>query len=67
MVNIEKIIAGVSVAIGAIVLIVQGEIQIGAVLLSGMMGFFVGDNNGEKRSKEKLVKLLESLKVKTDG
>jgi hypothetical protein len=63
--NVEKTIAGVSVAVGAIFLIYQGEIQLGAVLLSGMMGFFVGDTNGEKRAKENLVKLLDEMKAKT--
>lgn len=47
----RRIVAGVFVGAGALLLIYKGEIALGASLLSGMLGFFVGEKNGERSVK----------------
>jgi len=42
----RRIIAGIFVGAGALLLIYRNEIALGANLLSGMLGFFVGEKNG---------------------
>ncbi len=66
MMNIEKMIAGVTVGVGSIALIITGNVDIGAVLLSGMMGFFIGDQNGNKEATKALSKALEANTAKHD-
>jgi hypothetical protein len=46
--NYQREIAGVFVGIGAIVLIWKGEVTLAGALLSGMMGFFIGEKNGQR-------------------
>ena len=45
----ERTIAGIFVGVGAIALIVKGEISGGVAILAGMMGFFIGEKNGAKK------------------
>jgi len=42
----ERIVAGVFVGAGALLLIYQGQTAVGAGLLGTMVGFFVGEKNG---------------------
>ena len=51
-VNIEKLIAGVFAGSGALMLIYQGYIAEGCTILGTMLGFFVGDWNGQKKAQE---------------
>lgn len=48
--NGERIVAGVFVGTGALLLIWKGEIAIAAGLLGSMVGFFVGEQNGQKKA-----------------
>mgnify|MGYP001061800599 CR=1 FL=1 len=50
--NIEKVVAGLFAGSGALLLIYQGYIAEGCTILGTMLGFFVGDWNGQKKSKE---------------
>ncbi len=43
-------IAGVFVGSGSLILLWKGEYVAAAGLLGTMLGFFVGEKNGEKRS-----------------
>lgn len=49
--NINRAIAGVFAGAGALLLIYKGYITEGALILMGMLSFFVGEQNG-KRQKE---------------
>ena len=51
-VNFEKLIAGSFAGAGALLLIYQGYITEGAMILSSMVAFFIGDLNGQKKAKE---------------
>jgi hypothetical protein len=51
MVNVERCIAGVAIATGALMLIWKGEITAGTALLGSMVGFFIGEANGKKNAK----------------
>jgi hypothetical protein len=48
--NTERVIAGVFVGAGAILLIWQGETTAGVGLLATMVGFFVGEKNGARNA-----------------
>ena len=48
----ERLIAGVFVGAGALILIWKGEIATGASLLSVMVGFFIGEKNGARTSSQ---------------
>ncbi|MCK5611807.1 hypothetical protein KAR91_58600 [Candidatus Pacearchaeota archaeon] len=50
--NYTREIAGIFCGIGALLFIYQGENTIAAGLLGTMMGFFVGERNGEKNAKK---------------
>ena len=50
--NIEKIVAGIFAGSGSLLLIYQGYIAEGCAILGTMLGFFVGDWNGQKKVKE---------------
>jgi hypothetical protein len=50
--NYNRMIAGIFVGAGALLLIAKGNIAEGCTLLGSMVGFFVGEANG-KRVKEK--------------
>lgn len=49
--NHQREIAGIFVGASCLLLIWQGRYDVAAGLLGGMMGFFVGEKNGEKRAK----------------
>lgn len=44
----ERLVAGFFAGAGALILIYQGEIAVGATILSGMLAFFVGEANGKR-------------------
>jgi len=46
----ERIIAGVFCGAGALLLIYQGYITEGAIILGTMLGFFVGEKNGQRKA-----------------
>lgn len=48
--NPEKCIAGIFVGAGALLLIWKGHITEGSTLLGAMLGFFIGDWNGARRT-----------------
>lgn len=50
--NIPKVIAGVFCGAGALLLIHEGYITEGAMILSTMLAFFVGEANGKRISKK---------------
>ena len=43
-----RVIAGIFVGSGSLILIWKGDITAGVALLGTMLGFFVGEKNGEK-------------------
>jgi len=47
--NVEKLIAGIFAGTGGLLLIYKGYIAEGCTILGTMVGFFVGDWNGQKR------------------
>ena len=59
--NYEKLLAGLVAGIGAIILILQGYITEGSIILSGMMGFFIGDQNGSKEATKAMEKALTAV------
>lgn len=50
--NVHKVIAGISAGAGALLLIYKGYITEGTIILSTMVGFFVGETNGKRISKK---------------
>lgn len=46
----ERIIAGVFCGAGALILIWKGHITEGALILGTMLGFFVGEKNGQRQT-----------------
>ena len=46
----ERVIAGIFVGTGALMLIWKGEYVAAAGLLGTMVGFFVGEKNGERKA-----------------
>lgn len=48
---ILRAIAGCFIGGGALLLIYQGHIEIGATLLGTMVGFFLGEANGQKKAQ----------------
>lgn len=50
--NVERVIAGLFVGAGALVLIYKGETTSGVALLGTMVGFFVGEKNGAKNASK---------------
>ena len=51
-VNIEKLVAGIFAGSGALLLIYQGYVTEGCIILGTMLGFFVGDWNGQKKAEK---------------
>jgi membrane protein YqaA with SNARE-associated domain len=49
--NHQREIAGIFVGASCLLLIWQHEYATAAGLLGGMMGFFIGEKNGEKKAK----------------
>ncbi len=45
-----RLMAGGFAGVGALLLIYIGEVGAGIAILSSMVGFFVGDANGRRRS-----------------
>jgi len=65
--NINRAIAGVFAGAGALLLIHNGYISEGAILLATMLSFFVGEQNGKTNVTTKIVseltlKLQEALR-----
>jgi len=48
--NYSRSIAGVFVGAGALLLIYKGHVTEGCLLLGTMLGFFVGEKNGQRTS-----------------
>ena len=48
--NYQRTIAGFFVGLGSLILLYQGHIDVGAALLSGMLAFFVGEENGKRKT-----------------
>lgn len=48
--NYLRLMAGAFVGTGALILIYKGHIIEGALLLSNMLSFFVGEKNGARKS-----------------
>jgi uncharacterized membrane protein required for colicin V production len=51
--NYERIIAGIFVGAGSLMLIYQGYITEAGILLGSMVGFFVGEKNGARNAVKK--------------
>lgn len=49
--NYPRLLAGSFAGAGALLLIWQGNITEGAIILSAMVGFFVGEKNGQKTAQ----------------
>jgi proteasome assembly chaperone (PAC2) family protein len=49
--NHQREIAGIFVGASALLLIYQEQYALAASLLGAMLGFFIGEKNGEKRAK----------------
>lgn len=47
-VNMTREIAGIFVGVGALLFIYKGEYAIASALLGTMVGFFVGEKNGQR-------------------
>jgi len=47
----EKLVAGAFAGAGALVLIWKGYVTEGCMILSSMVAFFVGDANGQRKTK----------------
>jgi len=50
--NGERIVAGIFVGAGALLFIWKGEYAIAAGLLGSMVGFFVGEQNGQRTANK---------------
>lgn len=50
MVNHLRLCAGIFAGAGALILIYQGHVSEGGILLASLMAFFVGEKNGEKKA-----------------
>jgi hypothetical protein len=46
----EREIAGVVSGAGALLLIYQGNVDAGVAILACMLGFFIGEQNGKKKT-----------------
>jgi len=51
--NMTREIAGIFVGFGALLFIYKGEYAIASALLGTMVGFFVGEKNGERKAIKK--------------
>lgn len=49
--NIPRIVAGAFAGAGGLLLIYKGHITEGGMILTTMLGFFVGEANGERKVK----------------
>ena len=48
--NVARVVAGFFAGAGALILIYQGHITEGGLILSTMLGFFVGEANGQRKA-----------------
>lgn len=48
--NYLRLMSGVFVGAGGLMLIYQGEFEKGMILLVGMLSFFVGENNAKRKT-----------------
>jgi len=44
--------AGCFAGTGALILIAKGDVTSGVAILGTMLGFFVGEHNGQKKARE---------------
>ena len=51
--NSERVLAGAFIGAGALLLIYKGNVTEGCILLSSMVGFFVGEKNGARNAVKK--------------
>ena len=49
--NVERVVAGVFVGAGALLLILNEHVTEACILLGTMVGFFVGEVNGKRQNK----------------
>ena len=49
----EKLVGGAFAGAGALLLIYQGYVTEGCMILSSMVAFFVGDVNGQRKAANK--------------
>ena len=47
----ERVIAGIFAGAGALMLIYMDHVEAGVSILSAMVGFFVGERNGMRKTK----------------
>jgi len=52
MLNWVRIVAGTFAGIGALLLIHKGNITEGVTILATMLGFFVGEANGQRKASQ---------------
>ena len=52
LLDYARIVGGVFAGAGAIVLIWRGYVEYGVIILSTMLGFFVGEQNGKRQTNE---------------
>lgn len=50
--NYPRLLAGAFAGAGALIFILKGEYSLGAVILSTMVGFFVGEKNGQAKASK---------------
>lgn len=48
--DVPRCIAGVFAGAGSLLLIQQGHITEGSIILTALLAFFVGEQNGEKKA-----------------
>jgi len=48
----DRKIAGIFSGVGALLLIYLGEVALGAVILTSMAAYFVGENNGVRKANQ---------------
>ena len=65
--NYPRAIAGVFAGCGSLLLIYQGYITEGVGILSAMLGFFIGEANGERKTVSAIEKRLALLEESGSG
>ena len=48
--NVERVVAGIFCGAGALLFIWKGEYAVASGLLGGMLGFFIGEQNGKRQT-----------------
>lgn len=49
--DVTRAVAGIMAGSGAITLILTGHIQEGTYIIMAMLGFFIGEKNGERKKE----------------